>query len=252
MKWTPKAQILFSSKGTARPVPADLVSVCVTTYNYEKYIIDCLQSVSAQCHKNLELIVVDDASHDDDTCKTTKEWMELNQHRFYRVRLLVNSRNQGPSATRNAGFECADSDFVFLLDADNEIYPRAIREMYAVARDGRFDAVYSQLEFFGIETHLGYADIYDPDMLRQGNYIDAMALISKKAWQEVGGFSHLELGWEDYDFWLKFQDAGFAIGFIPEILCRYRTHGKSRTDIDAVPSHEKLSLIMSLRHPFST
>jgi glycosyltransferase involved in cell wall biosynthesis len=178
--------------------------------------------------------------------------MELYQHRFYRALLLTAYRNQGPSAARNSAFECADSDFVFVLDADNEIYSRAISEMYTVAQNGGFDVVYSQLEFFGVESHLGYADIYDPDMLRLRNYIDVMSLISKKAWQKVGGFSHLELGWEDYDFWLKLQDAGFAMGFIPEILCKYRTHGKSRTDKDASPSHEKLLQIISLRHPFST
>lgn len=251
MKWNPKARVVFSNENDIGP-PSDLVSVCISAYNYDVYIVDCLQSVYQQLHNSLEIIVVDDASEKDNTLKTTITWMEQYKTRFYRTLLLTNQRNQGPSATRNLAFACSASDFVFVLDADNEIYPRAIREMYEVAKDGVFDVVYSQLEFFGTESHLGYADIYDPNLLRTGNYIDVMSLISKRAWQEVGGFSHIELGWEDYDFWLKLQDAGFEMGYIPEILCRYRKHGKSRTDNNALRSHDKLLEIMSLRHPFST
>ena len=86
-------------------------------------------------------------------------------------------------------------------------------------------------------------------LLRTGNYIDVMALVSREAWRKVDGFSHLELGWEDYDFWLKFIDAGFTAAYLPEILCRYRLHGASRTDKDALPAHELLRQVMAIRHP---
>jgi glycosyltransferase involved in cell wall biosynthesis len=248
MKWTPEPQIVFSSGADGEP-PRDLVSVCVTAYNYERFITDCLQSLFLQRHRNVELIVVDDASDRDQTLLTAKEWIEKSQHRFYRALLLTNMRNQGPSASRNSAFARASGDYVFILDADNEIYPRAISEMYSVAVEEAFDVVYSQLEFFGTEAHLGFADFYDSSRLKEGNYIDVMSMVSRRAWEKVGGFSHLELGWEDYDFWLKLDKAGCVMGYLPEILCRYRTHGQSRTDLDAAPSHEKLREIMALRHP---
>lgn len=248
MIWNQTQSVIFSSQSAAER-PSDLVTVCISAYNYEKYVVSALTSVAAQTHAELELIVVDDASGEDGTRDVAKSWMERNKSRFWRSLLLVNRRNQGPSLTRNAAFERACGDFVFVLDADNEIYPRAIAELYRIVREGPYAAAYSQLEMFGLRCQLGHADIFDRRVLQTGNYIDVMALIAKSAWQRVGGFSHLELGWEDYDFWLKFAEAGFSAAFLPEILCRYRVHGASRTDTDALPSHEMLRQVMAIRHP---
>ena len=44
---------------------------------------------------------------------------------------------------------------------------------------------------------------YDPQRFVAGNYIDAMALVSKEAWAMVGGYDHVRYGWEDYDFWSR-------------------------------------------------
>jgi GT2 family glycosyltransferase len=76
-----------------------------------------------------------------------------------------------------------------------------------------------------------------------------MGIIRKSAWEAVGGYSHIDEGWEDYDFWLKFVDAGLTPGYVPEILCRYRVHGRSRTATEAYIAHEQLKLIMAFRHP---
>lgn len=248
MIWNQAQDVLFETTPTRR-APRDLVTVCVSAYNYEAFLKDALDSVKRQTHKALELIVVDDASDADATRDVALEWMQTHAQRFWRVVLLTNRRNQGPSLTRNAAFERAAGRYVFILDADNEIFPNAIAELYRVANEGKFQATYSQLEMFGLERRLGYADIFDIQRLRDGNYIDVMALIEVAAWRRVGGFSHIELGWEDYDFWLKFVEAGFDAGYVPAILCRYRLHGASRTDKDALPSHELLQQIMAMRHP---
>ena len=63
----------------------------------------------------------------------------------------------------------------------------------------------------------------EPWVLQRGNYIDAMALISKDTWERVGGYRSMPVaGWEDYDLWLKFAEAGFNMIQVPEILGRYR------------------------------
>jgi glycosyltransferase involved in cell wall biosynthesis len=248
-KWN-EQNVLRLQTGGAGPTPQHLITICISAFNYEEYIEAALESARRQTHEDLEIIVVDDASGDD-TRNVCSKWLIGNSDRFWRTQLLTNTRNQGPSLTRNLAFARASGDFVFVLDADNEVYPRAVAELYAVVRDGGFEAAYSQVEVFGSRSELGYADIFDAKRLRVGNYIDAMALISRKAWNEVDGFTHIELGWEDYDFWLKFIEKGFKAAYLPEILCRYRVHGTSRTDRDALPSHEALRRIMALRHPCS-
>jgi glycosyltransferase involved in cell wall biosynthesis len=246
--WNPTVTVAFAHQKPAKP-PKDLVSICVTNFNYSKFLPDCLNSLAAQTHKNLDLVIVDDQSTDDDCVPVATAWLQANAARFHRATLLVHDRNQGPSGARNTAFRNALSDFVFVIDADNEAFPRAIARLYAAAVGGPFDATYPQLELFGDRKAIGSADIWDPDEVRDNNYVDVMGIVRKSAWEMVGGYSHIDEGWEDYDFWLKFVDAGLSPGYVPEILCRYRVHGRSRTATEAYIAHEQLKLIMAFRHP---
>ncbi len=246
--WALRPVVAFEAQQDG-PVPADLVSVCVTVFNYERYLDDCLNSIAAQTHQNLDVVIVDDKSDKDDSLAVAVAWAQEHAARFYRISVLTHPRNQGPAAARNSAFTHALGESVFIIDADNEIYPRCIARLYAALQDSGFDAAYSQLEYFGDERKIGSADIWDAAVIAKENYVDVMALIKKAAWQQVDGFSHIEEGWEDYDLWLKFIDAGLEPGYVPEILSRYRVHGKSRTRTDAYAAHEQLLAIMAYRHP---
>ena len=50
----------------------------------------------------------------------------------------------------------------------------------------------------------------------KGNYIDA-ALVRRKAWEVVGGFHHIQGGWEDFDFWCRFVECGLSAQQIPKL-----------------------------------
>ena len=79
-----------------------------------------------------------------------------------------------------------------------------------------------------------------------------MALVARAAWQQVGGYRRMETaGWEDYDFWLKFAEAGFDVVRVPEILCRYRQHGGSmlRSVTNQPATIDALHADMRLHHP---
>ncbi|MFT9257895.1 MAG: glycosyltransferase family A protein [Acetobacter sp.] len=246
--WDPAPEAVFTHKKKARK-PRHLITVCVTNFNYAALIGDCLDSIAAQTHSDLEIVVVDDCSTKDDSVQVITDWMAAHTTRFYSLQCLVNRRNQGPSFARNMAFEHASSELVFIIDADNLLYPTALEKLYAALADGPFPAVYSQLEEFGDRQGVGHADIWDAGRMRRNNYVDVMALIRKAAWEQVGGFSHIEKGWEDYDFWLKFIDHGLEPGYLPEILCRYRVHDQSRTATDALAAHYDLELVMEFRHP---
>lgn len=243
--WTPKPNILFEYK-KFKSIPNDLITVCITNYNYERFIIECLDSVFHQTYKNLELIVIDDISSDN-SISTIRNWMKLNKKRFYKCSFIQNKTNQGPSNSRNIVFDMSISNYIFILDADNSIYPKAIEKLFRCIGD--YAGAYSQIEIFGNQKGIGYADVWDEDRLKESNYIDVMSLVKKDAWLLVDGFSHIDEGWEDYDFWLKFRDKKLEMIFLPEILCRYRIHGNSRTNNEASSAHQDLELIMKFRHP---
>ena len=230
--------------------PPDLVTVAVSLFNYEKYVADCLDSVLKQQQENIDLIIVDDASNIDGSLETAKQWLETNHARFCRSLLVRHTRNQGLAQARNTGFALSRTDPVFVLDADNQIYPRALSRLLGFLEEG-YSAAYSQLEFFGDEKRLGYADFWTKEFFKKGNYVDAMALVSKAAWHRVGGYTHME-GWEDFDFWCKFIDAELEAIFVPEVLGRYRVHSSSMLRTDTVAASQRLQTAMIFRHPWIT
>jgi glycosyltransferase involved in cell wall biosynthesis len=249
---TPPVAVETLFAHTAAPPSADLVTVAVSLHNYARFLPECLDSVAAQRHAALDLVVVDDASAQDESADVALGWLKANAGRFAGVTLLRHRRNQGLAQTRNTAFEMARGELVFVLDADNTLYPRAIARLREALDDEGFDAAYTQLEFFGAQPRLGYADVWQAEHFAQANYVDAMALVRKRAWQAVGGYTHLDGGWEDYDFWCKFIEHGLCGAYLPEILCRYRVHEHSMLRTEHRQHHEGLAVQIMLRHPWLT
>src|SRR5215831_2476782 len=226
------------------------VTVVVTLYNYGRFIKNALDSILRQSHPNIELVIVDDASTDDSQT-LARNWLEQNGARLAHAKLLAHSTNRGLAQARNTAFESATNEFVFVLDADNEIYPDAIARLLAACRAKNAEAAFSRIEKFGDETGTG-GDTWNPARLARGNYIDAMALIRKSAWQKAGGYTQPAdiQGWEDYDLWCKFVELGFKGAFVPELLCRYRVHGTSMLNTTTNPNLEQIKVEMTRRHPW--
>lgn len=233
----------------ARVLDGTGVTVAVSLYNYQSYIGDALDSVVQQTHANTELIVVDDASTDG-SIAVARSWIEQSGARLARARLLAHRKNAGLAQARNTAFAAAGNEFVFVLDADNALYPDAIAKLLSACLSSGAEAAYSHLEYFGHASGLCASSFWNPPGLATGNYIDAMALIRKSAWQAVGGYSHIEFGWEDYDLWCKFVERGFRGVFVPEILCRYRMHPASMLHRSTSPNIGRLRAEMMKRHPW--
>jgi glycosyltransferase involved in cell wall biosynthesis len=249
MLMAPPADAVFQHMRDEEP-PGDLVTVAVSLYNYAQFLPECLDSVLAQRHAAIELVVVDDVSTADDSLAVASAWLQEHAQRFSRVLLLRHRRNQGLARARNTAFAHARASHVFVMDADNTIYPRAIGRLRQAIETSRAAAAYTQMELFGTKSAVGLADIWRPKWLRHGNYIDAMALISRSAWRDVGGYTHIEGGWEDYDLWCKFIEQGYVAAFVPEMLCRYRVHRSSMLRNETAQSYDAVFIEMTMRHPW--
>jgi glycosyltransferase involved in cell wall biosynthesis len=91
----------------------DLVSVIIPSYNRAYCIATTVDSVLAQTHGNLEILVIDDGSKD-----TTRELIAERYGREPRVR-YIHQANAGVSAARNHGLKRATGDYLALLDSDD-------------------------------------------------------------------------------------------------------------------------------------
>lgn len=101
-----------------------IISVIIPTYNAEKYIKRCLESVFAQTYKNYEVIVIDDGSTD-----TTKLILEEFAERYAQLR-IYSATHLGVSAARNKGLEMSQGDYIAFVDADDEISPYYLETLY--------------------------------------------------------------------------------------------------------------------------
>lgn len=106
-----------------------LVSVIIPAYNAEKYIAFCLDTVTAQTYRNLEIIVVDDGSKDS-TGKICDEYAEKDS----RIK-VIHQENKGLSAARNAALEIMHGQYIAFIDSDDYIDPRYVDSLLKMCID---------------------------------------------------------------------------------------------------------------------
>ena len=97
-----------------------LVTVVVTNYNYSKYIVSCLESISRQTYPNYNCIVIDDCSNDDSVEKITNF---LNDESLdQKFSLIRHNKNRGQMAAFKTSLEAADGAFIVFVDADDILF----------------------------------------------------------------------------------------------------------------------------------
>jgi glycosyltransferase involved in cell wall biosynthesis/SAM-dependent methyltransferase len=229
--------------------PAE-VTVIVPLHNYADVVEEALESVRQQTLTYIDLIVIDDASNDDSAAVATR-WAKRHAARFNRLLILQNCANAGLGYTRNVGFAEADTLYVLPLDADNRLLPHCAERCLETIRAHRAAFAYPVIRQYGDVADIVGKRRYDPLTLTFGNYIDAMALISKPAWTLVGGYEHVRFGWEDYDFWCKLAERGlYGVPVGGEPLAEYRVHSSSmlRTMTETEENKRRLVDDMHERH----
>lgn len=102
----------------------ELVSIIVTVYNIENYLPYCLNSISNQSYKELEIILVDDGSTD--LSGNICDEYALKENRCY----VIHQKNQGASMARNTGIKRAKGEYIYFMDGDDYMHQDAIRIMY--------------------------------------------------------------------------------------------------------------------------
>lgn len=106
---------------------APLVSVVVTCFNYEGFVVEALQSVVAQDYCRLECIVVDDASTDGSAGRIRAFLEERGKDSPIRWQFIARPSNGGQLRAALDGLDAAQGDFVLFLDADDRLLPDSIR-----------------------------------------------------------------------------------------------------------------------------
>lgn len=224
-----------TAPGMATEKPLPLVSVVIPAYNAEKFIQDTLESVRSQTYQNIEVIVVDDGSHDQ-----TAAIVETFAQRDSRIRLLRQA-NAGVSMARNYAIQAARGEYIAPLDADDVWYPQKLeKQVHCFLRSpDSVGMVYAWSADIDIKNAMtgGFCawnvegEILIP--LLYSNYLGngSSPLIRRSCFQQVGNYSMTMKaanaeGCADWDLYLRIAEQ-YEIRVVPELLIGYRQHSSS-------------------------
>lgn len=218
----------------AYPAQLPRVSVVTALYNHRPWIEDALTSVHMGRFREFELIVVDDGSSDG-SLEMVERWSR--ERPEVSLLLLSHPVNRGLPRARNAGLDFARGEYTFILDSDNGLFVNCLERLVgALDRDKEASFAYGLLACFTGDdtyTHLVNQFPWEPARLRDGNYIDAMALFRTHVLRSMGGYTtdRRLYGWEDYDLYCRMAETGRRGAFVPELVARYRVSPGSMLSI---------------------
>lgn len=195
------------------------VSVIVPVYNSEQELRDCLDSLVEQTEKDIEIIVIDDASTDN-----SPEIEAEYQKKYPNVKVYRNERNLGQSETRNRGIELAEGDYIAFLDSDDYVNPGMYEELYQAAVDNNMPELIvtglsfvkgneyrkKDLTFIGKQSTTIIHPMDNPDQV----FFESPSLCNKLFRKDtVKNYKFLDVSaWEDIAFsYSRFMEANTVI-----------------------------------------
>lgn len=156
----------------------DLISVIVPVYNLEDELPRCLDSILAQTHKNIEVIVVDDGSHDG-SAEIIKRYAAADE----RIKTFFQA-NGGVTSARMHGVKEAIGEWIGFVDGDDEIEPDMYERLLSNAL--KYDAQIS---------HCGYQMVFPDGRINYFHNTGYLAQQDKTtALQELLSGSRIEPG----------------------------------------------------------
>jgi len=229
-----------------------LVSVIVPTYNQEKYIRACLESIVHQDYPNFEIIVVDDGSTD-----RTSLTVEKMLSSFKVQANLFKQTNQGAHAAINRGIHLSSGEYIAILNSDDLYYPTRLSVMYNALVNNKRRFAFSKVRHIDEDgnTHqfqdkylktLEYASQFPTinfEFLRTniavstGNF-----LFHRSLYKEIGPFRDF-VTCHDWDYVLRVLVLEEPL-FVDEVLLDYRIHSEGTLQKNLDKVDEEVEQIM--------
>jgi glycosyltransferase involved in cell wall biosynthesis len=206
-----------------------LVSFVIAVYNGAAFLDRTLESVAAQSHRNLEILVVDDGSSDDSPA-IAETWAARDD----RIRML-RLAHAGPQHARNVGVAAARGAFVAHMDHDDIASPARIATQLAWMREHRVDVCGSCTRVFGDHFYLGWVPERHEDILRESvfrcAFVHPTVLLPASIAKAHQFNPRQRCGGDELPIRLAIEH-GCRLGNVPQPLLRYRHSAGQRTRVE--------------------
>ncbi len=208
------------------PSRRPLVSVVVTTFNRPGLLRHALESIAAQTHSRVEVVVVDDAG-----CDVSDVVEEALAGRVERVQHLVNERNLGKPASINRALAATSGELIAYLDDDDAYLPHhLLAAANALTQAGDLDAVYfgsvrRKVDAQGATVSREVvSNEWDVLRLLAVNLLPNCALVHRRSLLDRTGVHRDLPAIEDWDFLRRASLAGRFL-HLPLVTSEFRVRG---------------------------
>ncbi|MED4533608.1 glycosyltransferase family A protein [Metabacillus fastidiosus] len=225
------------------PEYSPLVTIIIPCYNYGKYVNASINSLLNSTFQDIEIIVVDDGSTDQETIEILDQ---LNRSKTQ----LIRQSNQGLHAVRNNAIPKARGKYIISLDPGDELHPTFMEKAFWILETyPEIGFVSSGLQAVGTEDWKHIPPAYNFYKQLFHNNVCGHAMFRKQCWYDVGGYKKMHvMGYEDWDFWISAGEKGWLGYIIPEILMYYLRVGHSMVH-NAIEHHDLLVKQIKEFHP---
>lgn len=219
----------------------NLVSVIITSFNREKYIRDCLESILAQTYRDIEIILVDDCSTDrtlDIFYEFQREAIKKRPEMKDRIVAISLPRNVGYAGPLTLGMFLSRGEFIAIQDSDDISHPERIeKQVNFLNSNPEYELIgtlyrpfkaYSNGKFIGLLRPARWIK-YNESIYRaykRGRHCisHGTTLFRGTVFDRFGGFTRNYGKKADLEFIKKLIKNGVKANNLPEVLYYYRRH----------------------------
>lgn len=212
-----------------------LVTVICSCYNHAEFVIESIQSVLNQSHKNIQLIVVDDCSKDSSVAVIENFIAD-----FPEIIFIKNKTNIGITKSVTNAINQVKGDYFIDLAADDVLLPNCIEiqlntfrnSLYKnlalvygnaelITEDGNHSSYYFDVDAnFKTKTKRPSGDIYSKVISFETTICSVSSMYKKEIFDKLNGYD-TTLSYEDFDFWIR-ASRDHNIEFVDAILVQKR------------------------------
>jgi glycosyltransferase involved in cell wall biosynthesis len=190
-----------------------LVSIIIPTYNRPDLLKNAIRSALNQIYKEIEIIVVDDASTANNQSVIDSFDFEIKYHRF--------ETNQGGNICRNKGVELSNGKYIAFLDDDDVWLQTKLEQQLILMQENDIDLSYTGKNIITVDENLKeknrrysfakpkFTSLKKSIMYKNFIGTTSSIMIKKDKFLEVGGFDVKMPSLQDYEFYLRFIHDSF-------------------------------------------
>ena len=227
-----------------------MLSVIIPVYNVEDYLNECLDSVTNQTLKDMEIICIDDGSTDNSP-HILKEYSKKDK----RIKIIT-KENGGQATARNLGIKEAQGEYIAFVDSDDFIEPTMFEKLYTKAKDNNLDIAMCKIATYDNQTEeikdnvwyymLGVFRDFEKDIFNHNDTKEFTCNIAVTPYNKIYKNSLLKennilfpegLIFEDEKFFYDTYLQAKRVSIVDEFLYYYRINRKGST-VDTIKDND--------------